>query len=459
MKTLLSLLLFSLITYSATAQSPQKFSCQSVIRNAGNQLVANQSVGIKISVLQGSANGAVVYTETHNPLTNANGLATLEIGGGTVLSGNFANINWANGPYFVKTETDLSGGSNYTITNTTQLMSVPYALYAATAGNNTPGPQGPAGPQGATGPQGPAGQNGTNGQNGLSAYQIWLNAGNSGSEVDFLASLQGPSGNPASDDQNLSVSATGDTLFLQNGGFVIIPGISAANTGGGGQTGITAHSCGATNVHNPDKTYGSMTDQQGNVYKTIVIGTQEWMAENLKTTIYRNGNSIANVTDNAQWGGLTTGAWCYYNNDNQYDCPYGKLYNWYAVADPRNVCPTGWHVPIDAEWSVLINYLDPNADGGNNYPNVAGGKLKSTGLQYWLSPNQDASNESGFSGLPAGNRGGGPFGNVGDVGFWWSSTESDTGDAWDRALGYSDGGAGRSNVVKEAGFSVRCLRD
>jgi hypothetical protein len=124
--------------------------------------------------------------------------------------------------------------------------------------------------------------------------------------------------------------------------------------------------CGAPNVHNPAKTYGSMTDQQGNVYKTIVIGSQEWMAENLKTSIYRNGEAIANVTDDSQWQVLTTGAWCYYNNDNQFNCPHGKLYNWYAVADPRNLCPTGWHVPTDGEWNVLIGYLDsvydPNAE-------------------------------------------------------------------------------------------------
>jgi uncharacterized protein (TIGR02145 family) len=459
-KNLLTILLTNLIALTTFAQAPQKFSYQSVIRNAGNQLVANQNVGVKISILQGSATGSAVYAETHNPLTNANGLATFEIGGGTVFSGDFDNINWANGPFFVKTETDVNGGSNYTITNTTQLLSVPYALYAATAGNNTPGPQGPAGPQGATGPQGSAGQNGTNGQNGLSAYQIWLNAGNSGSEVDFLASLQGPAGNPATDDQNLSVSATGDTLFLQNGGFVIIPGISAANNGGGGQTGITAHSCGATNVHNPAKTYGTITDQQGNVYKTIVIGNQEWMAENLKTSIYRNGEEIANVTDNTQWSGFTTGAWCYYNNDSQYDCPYGKLYNWYAVADPRNVCPMGWHVPTDAEWSVLINYLDPNADGGNNFSNIAGGELKSTGLQYWLSPNQNATNESGFSGLPAGPRNfDGTFANIGYNGVWWSSTEYGTIDAWYRTLNYSYGTASRFYYSKAYGFSVRCLRD
>lgn len=227
-----------------------------------------------------------------------------------------------------------------------------------------------------------------------------------------------------------------------------------------GQTGISAHTCGATNVHNPAKSYGTMTDQQGNVYKTIVIGTQEWMAENLKTSIYRNGNAIANVTDDTQWSGLTTGAFCYYNNDSQYDCPYGKLYNWYAVADTRYVCPMGWHVPTDAEWSVLINYLDPDADGGDNTFNVAGGKLKSTGLEYWFAPNLDATNEEGFSGLPAGNRyPNSNFYDLGDYGVWWSSTENSTINAWNRTLGYNNGNVFRNYYTKDYGFSVRCLRD
>jgi formylglycine-generating enzyme required for sulfatase activity len=136
MKNLLTIVLINSIALLALAQAPQKFSYQSVIRNAGNQLVANQNVGIKISILQGNATGSAVYAETHSPLTNANGLASLEIGGGTVLSGNFANINWANGPFFVKAETDLNGGSNYTIFNTSQLLSVPYALYANTTSSS-----------------------------------------------------------------------------------------------------------------------------------------------------------------------------------------------------------------------------------------------------------------------------------------------------------------------------------
>ncbi len=203
-----------------------------------------------------------------------------------------------------------------------------------------------------------------------------------------------------------------------------------------------------------------MTDQQGNVYKTIVIGTQEWMAENLKTTIYRNGDAIVNVTSETQWSGQTSGAWCYYENNSQYNCPYGKLYNWYAVADPRNICPTGWHVPTDAEWSVLINYLDPNASGEDDF-NTAGGKMKSTGSQYWLSPNQDATNESGFSGLPGGYRDGniGFFGSVGNSGYWWGSTQSSSTYAWSRYLFNYGDNALRFPYTKLYGFSVRCIRD
>jgi uncharacterized protein (TIGR02145 family) len=385
MKKISFLIAFLLLTYSIQAQAPQKFSYQTVIRNSSNQLLIGQTVSIKISILQGSANGSAEYAERHTPQTNANGLATLEIGGGTLLSGNFANINWANGPFFVKTETDPNGGNNYTITNTSQLLSVPYALYS----NST----------------------------------------------------------------SSSVSSSGDTLFIGNQSY-IIPGISAANNTGG-QTGITQHTCGATNVHNPSKTYGTMTDQQGNVYKTILIGAQEWMAENLKTTIYRNGNAIDNVTDNTQWAGLTTGAWASYNNDSQYDCPYGKLYNWYAVANPHNLCPSGWHVPTDVEWNTLIDYI-----GGAE---IAGGKMKTTGLQYWITYNNNATNESGFSGLPGGLRfNNGPYDFIGSFGGWWSSTalsDSDLGSALSLNNGYENLFFVDVIAPKQGGESVRCLRD
>jgi uncharacterized protein (TIGR02145 family) len=223
----------------------------------------------------------------------------------------------------------------------------------------------------------------------------------------------------------------------------------------------TENSGGTSGWLNPNLDYGSVTDQDGNNYATIVINNQEWMAENLRTTVYSNGDPIPNVTGSSQWTDLTTGAWTYYNNDSQYDIPYGKLYNWYAVEDPRNVCPTGWHVPSDAEWSALINYLVPWADGGSNTSNTAGRELKSTGTQYWISPNNGATNESGFSGLPGGKRiDGGSFYDVGGYGYWWSSTEIyPYYNAWYRFLGHGVHSVQRFNNHKNYGFSVRCLRD
>jgi len=145
----------------AFAQAPEKMSYQAVVRNTTNNLVTNQAVGMQISILQGSATGIAVYVETQTPTSNANGLVSLEIGSGAVVSGNMATINWANGPYFIKTETDPTGGSSYTITGTSQLLSTPYALYAKTSGSSTPGPAGPMGPAGVNG------TNGTNGTNGM----------------------------------------------------------------------------------------------------------------------------------------------------------------------------------------------------------------------------------------------------------------------------------------------------
>jgi uncharacterized protein (TIGR02145 family) len=214
------------------------------------------------------------------------------------------------------------------------------------------------------------------------------------------------------------------------------------------------HSCGDTNVHNPSKTYGTLTDQQGNVYKTIMIGQQEWMAENLKTSIYRNGDAIANVIGNSQWQSLTAGAWAFYNHDSQFECPYGKFYNWYAVTDPRRLCPAGWHVPANSEWVSLLNYL-----GGNS---VAGGKMKTIGTQDWSSPNQGASNESGFSGLPGGVRyANGSFNFIGRYGRWWSNSQDNiaANAAFYLELDFNGNQAISESFNKRAGMSVRCVKD
>ena len=200
----------------------------------------------------------------------------------------------------------------------------------------------------------------------------------------------------------------------------------------------------------------NVLDVDGNTYKTVKIGTQVWMAENLKTSKYSDGSTIPKITDDTEWNNNTTGAWCYYDNDAANNAKYGKLYNWYAVSKTtngnKNVCPTGWHVPTDAEWTVLIDYL-----GGQD---VAGGKLKEVGTTNWNSPNTDATNTSLFTVLPGGARFYvGNYFDFGNSGGWWSSSEDNTYSAWYRNLSYAHGSAYRNSANKGIGFSVRCLRD
>jgi len=185
---------------------------------------------------------------------------------------------------------------------------------------------------------------------------------------------------------------------------------------------------------------------------TIVIGTQQWMEKNLDVLTYRNGDIIPQVTDPTAWAALTTGAWCYYNNDPLNGAIYGKLYNWYAVNDPRGLAPVGWHVPTNAELTTLSTTLGGDA--------VAGGKMKVAGTTRWSAPNTGADNSSGFAGLPGGIRGGnGAFSAVGANGSWWSSTEYSTTFARFGGLASNSGAIARVYDVKQAGFSVRCLRD
>jgi uncharacterized protein (TIGR02145 family) len=185
---------------------------------------------------------------------------------------------------------------------------------------------------------------------------------------------------------------------------------------------------------------------------TVVIGTQQWMEKNLDVMTYRNGDVIPQVTDATLWAGLTTGAWCYYNNDPLNGAIYGKLYNWYAVNDPRGLAPQGWHIPTDNEWTTLSTLLGGDA--------AAGGKMKTTGTTIWTTPNTSATNESGFAGLPGGDRNdGGTFVSVGGSGYWWSATESNSTYAWGRFLYYDVGLLVRFGNDKNYGFSVRCLRD
>jgi len=205
-------------------------------------------------------------------------------------------------------------------------------------------------------------------------------------------------------------------------------------------------------IFNPNLTYGTMKDIDGNVYKTIVIGTQTWMAENLKTTRLSDGTPISLVTDSTAYFNLTTSGYCWYYNDAAtYKNSLGALYNWYAV-NTGKLAPAGWHVPTETEWKTLITYL-----GGDS---IAGGKMKETGTIHWSPTNTGATNECGFTGIPAGERGyGGEFGFIGHEGSWWSSTP------WNNSASYRLLSYDNTRVYRDfhdyptIGISIRCIKD
>ena len=200
-----------------------------------------------------------------------------------------------------------------------------------------------------------------------------------------------------------------------------------------------------------DEAYcGTVTDIDGNVYNTVIIGDQVWMAENLIVTHYRNGDEIPTGYSNNDWTTLSTGAYAVYSDNSANVVTYGNLYNWYALDDNRKIAPEGWHIPTDDEWQVVVDYL-----GGN-----PGGKLKKTGTTHWSSPNTGATNESGFTALPGGYRVfGGSYNYMGTFCYFWSSTETNTSSGWYRKLYYNSSEVHRVRNNKHYGFSVRCVRN
>jgi uncharacterized protein (TIGR02145 family) len=467
MKKLYLLFILLYASLSGNAQAPpQGINYQAVAYldadaqlpgvDANGTPAANQNIRVRFSILKDNPTGTLAYREWHNTQTDAFGLFNLIIGQGTKEDspGNFDQITWSSNLHFLKVELDIRGGTDYKTMGAQQLWSVPYALYSGKSGNGLKsvtdngngtltftyedgstyttgvltGLAGQKGDKGDTGPAGPTGPQGTPGnglQNGTAMGQLLYWDGNAWITLDPGAQAQ--------------------TLTMCNGKPVW-------TAGGQCPGGMTTASCGAQLVHNGNLTYGSITDQQGNLYRTIKIDSQEWMAENLKTSVYRNGEQILNVTNNAQWQSLTSGAWCTYSNNLALECPYGKLYNWYAVADPRGLCPTGWHVPTESDWLILENSI-----GGSM---IAGGKMKNHGNQYWTTPNTGATNESGFSGLPGGVRfAAGTYNRLGTYAYWWSSTQKTATGGVYRYLYYNDSIAGITDDTKVLGLSIRCLKD
>jgi uncharacterized protein (TIGR02145 family) len=191
-----------------------------------------------------------------------------------------------------------------------------------------------------------------------------------------------------------------------------------------------------------------VVDTDSNIYSTIIIGKQEWMVENLNVSHFRNGDPIPEIEDITEWqkaGDEGRPAWCYYNSNLGAGKMYHKLYNWYAVNDPRGLAPAGWHIPSTTEWTTLEGYF-----GGEN---IAGTKMKTN--KGW-----DGNNASGFTALPGGYRNNsGAFDHIDSMGSWWSATEANTGNAWSCSMGYGDGVVSNSFDGKRVGLSVRCVKD
>lgn len=359
----LIIVLFSFVCFAQAP--PEAFNYSGAARDAQGNPISEKTIGVELSILKGSPTGAVQYRERHFVNTDKFGVFNCTVGQGSVQQGTFSAVNWSNDSYYLRVGLDANGGTNFVVLGTTQLLSVPYALYAKSAGS--------------------------------------VNVG----------------------------------------------------SGSGGYTSPPIYTVGT-----------GVTDIDGNSYKTIKLGTQEWMAENLKVTKYRNGNPIPNVTDSAQWIGLTTGAWCTFNNEPANNAIYGKLYNWYAVADNRNICPTGWHVPTKDEWEKLIAYIDPTYvyvpnNTSMSSSSYAGLAMKSVGSiqsrqSTWLYDNI-ASNSSGFSAEAGGGRSNFFFGTrIGA--YFWSSTESSSIRSYCPQL--SRGSTLQLfDFEKNIGLSIRCIKD
>lgn len=457
--TLFLIFLFPVLSFS----QPHAINYQGVARNAQGLPLINHSISLRLSILDSTVTGPAVYVETQTVTTSNTGLFNIGIGLGSAVSGTFNSILWGQGDKWLKIEMDTVGGSNFSFIGTTQFLSVPYALHAM----NGVGKGTTQGDMlywdGNSWIKLPVGPNGYSLAlcNGIPTWGGCPISVTTDSVEFFLSNYNAVSGGRITNaDQTLIIAkgvcfATSPNPTINNNktdngssthNFISNLGRLALNT---------VYFFRAYAINSQGIIYGNevsfTTPNFGNL-PNVSICSQIWTQQNLSVSTYRNGDSIPKVTDPTVWANLTTGAYCYYNNDSAtYAATYGKLYNWYAVNDPRGLSPVGWHLPSDSEWRILETCL-----GGSS---VAGGKMKETGTAHWLSPNTGATNSSGFTGHPGGLRfNDGTFASISTHGNWWSSTESVAGPYY-FFLHYSSGNMYWANLNKQFGFSVRCVRD
>jgi uncharacterized protein (TIGR02145 family) len=398
------------------AQAPQGFNYQATVRNSSGDLIVNTNVYFKFNVIQGSLTAVPIFTETHYVSTDDLGQVNLVIGQGTANLGSFSALDWSLGSYYLGIELDT--GNGYLAMGTTQLLSVPYALYAENSGNATS-----ATPN-------------------LEAVLAENNSANN----QQIKDLQDPT-----EAQDAATKAYIDALVAE-----AIAGLQSQ-----------------IDDLDTDNSSGSVTDQDGNTYDYLTYGDQVWTVDNAAMVTYSDGTPIPQVTDNTEWNNLTTGGWSYYNNDPTKP----RLYNWYAVmgihdTDPntpnKEFAPEGWHVPTDVEWTTLEEHLIANGynyDGTTTENKIAKAMASNTG--WGTSTNTGATgndlstnNSSGFNAFPDGYRlPNGLFGSGGTNAFFWGSTENSTSYVWTHALYSITSYLDRGSNAKRGGFSVRFVRD
>jgi len=454
-KILLSLFAIATLSLSSFGQAPEGFKYQAVVRDAGGLILNNQAVGMRLTVQQGSIGGTVVYTETFSTTTNAYGLVNLEIGTGTTTD-DFTTIDWSNGPYFMETAVDFLGGMTWVVMGTSQLMSVPYALYAKTAENvtndliddadadptnelqdwsNLPGI--PAELSDGTDDVDDADADPTNELQDISTDNTSGNITLSNGSTLTL-NVDDADTDATNELQQLTVSTTGDTLYLQNGGFVIIPGISAANaSGGGGGSPVYCNGSPTSIIDVTNPTTGAI-----------------WMDRNLGATqAATSSTDVDAYGDLYQWGRFSDGHQCRTSNttatlssvdqpahgdfilapNSPYDWRSPQNDNlWQGVNGINNPCPSGYRIPTDTELDAERLSWSSNASTG----------ALASPLKLPMAGYRDDSN--------------GSLNLVGAFGLYWSSTVSG---ASARYLYFSSSSASMSDFNRANGYSVRCLKD